>query len=79
MSMRDFMTRMLSTSRVVADIAPPIVMETTPRAVVENAPPIMVEDGFDPSPGPEEPFYWDIESRSAAALGSGKHSVGARA
>ena len=79
MSMRDFMTRMLNTSRVVAEIAPPIVMETTPRVVVETAPPIVVEDGFDPSPSPEEPFYWDIESRSAAVLGSGKHSVGARA
>ena len=79
MSMRDFMTRMLNTSRVVAEIAPPIVMETTPRVVVETAPPIVVEDGFDPLPSPEEPFYWDIESRSAAVLGSGKQSVGARA
>jgi DNA polymerase family A len=79
MSMRDFMTRMLNTSRVVAEISPPIVMEITPRVVVETAPQIVVEDGFDPSPSPEEPFYWDIESRSAAVLGSGKHSVGARA
>jgi len=77
--MRDFMTRVLNTSRVVAEIAPPIVMEITPCVVVETAPAIVVEDGFDPLPSPEEPFYWDIESRSAAALGSGKHSVGARA
>ena len=77
MSMRDFMTRMLNTPRVVAEIAPPIVMETTPRVVVETAPSIVVEDGFDPSPSPEEPFYWDIESRSAAVLGSGKQGMGA--
>ena len=79
MSMRDFMTRILNTSRVVAEIAPPIVMEIVPRVVVETAPPIVVEDGFDLSPSPEEPFYWDIESRSAAVLGSGKHAIGARA
>ena len=53
--------------------------------MVETTPPIVVEDDFDlPSSGegsPENsvPFYWDIESRSAAVLGGGKYGVGARA
>ena len=92
MSMRDFITRVLNTP-VVAEAAPPIVVETTPHIglkitppiVMETSPPIVVETGFDPPPSCEGgsengvPFYWDIESRSAAVLGSGKHGVGARA
>jgi hypothetical protein len=76
MSMRDFITRVLNT---------PVMVETTPLIVVETAPPIVVETGLDPSPSCEGssengvPFYWDIESRSAAALGKGKESVGTHA
>jgi DNA polymerase bacteriophage-type len=79
MSMRDFMTRVLNTPRVVEETALPIVKPipvktVTPIVVVLPAPPIAP-----PSCSPEEPFYWDIESRSAAVLGGGKQGVGARA
>src|SRR5262249_16151987 len=76
MSMRDFITRVLNT---------PVVVETPPPIVTKIPPPIAVESHFDPPPPPkgssenDVPFYWDIESRSAAALGSGKQGVGARA
>jgi DNA polymerase len=76
MSMRDFITRVLNT---------PVVVETTPLIVVETAPPIVVETGLDPPPSREGssengvPFYWDIESRSAAEFGKGKESVGIHA
>jgi hypothetical protein len=79
--MRDFITRVLNTPIT------PVVAETTPRLVVETNPPIVVEEttDFDPPPSCEGisendvPFYWDIESRSAAVLGGGKYGVGARA
>jgi DNA polymerase len=76
MSMRDFITRVLNT---------PVVVGTPSPIVVEIPPTIVVETHFDP-PSPRKgsskndvPFYWDIESRSAAVLGSGKQGVGARA
>ena len=74
MSMRDFITQVLNT---------PVVVVTTPRIAVETTPRIVVEIPFDPPPkfegSSEKPFYWDIESRSVAVLGSGKLGVGARA
>src|SRR5262245_29963995 len=89
MSMRDFITRVVNTPvaakttpHIVSETIPPIVMKV-PLIVVDTSPPIVVETDFD-SPrcregSPEEPFYWDIESRSVAVLGSGKQGVGARA
>jgi len=86
MSMRDFMTRVLNTSVVAEanprEVTPPIVAKA-PRIVVETTPRIVAVTKFDPPPAcednSEKPFYWDIESRSAAVLGSGKHGVGVRA
>jgi DNA polymerase len=72
MTMRDFITRVMNTPRVV--------VKTTPRIVVP--PQIVVETRADPPPAPKNevlPFHWDIESRSKAKLGGGKHGVGARA
>src|SRR5262245_59154780 len=81
MSMRDFITRVVNApvavetaARIVVETAPPIAVETTPCIVVEAAPPIASCEG-----SLETPFYWDIESRSAAVLGGGKYGVGARA
>jgi DNA polymerase bacteriophage-type len=75
MSMRDFITRVMNT--------PCVAVEATPRIVTPH---IVVEPPLDLSPACEEssskasaPFHWDIESRSAAVLGSGKHAVGTRA
>jgi DNA polymerase len=61
--------------------AQPIVAETTLRLVVarEPDPPFMCDDGTDQRLGACRHFYWDIESRSAKQLGSGKYSVGVRA
>jgi hypothetical protein len=84
MSIRDFLAR-LSTqpSPPIAPIVP-IGLENTFEAPILDAPHgkratqldttrdiIQFENGV--------PFYWDIESRSAAELGKGKQSVGARA
>jgi DNA polymerase len=62
--------------RIVVETVPPVVLETVPRIVVETTPPIAPSSC---EGSPEQPFYWDIESRSAAVLGGGKHGVGARA
>jgi hypothetical protein len=89
MSMRDFITRVVNTPvagkttpHIVREITPPIVVKA-PLIVVETSPPVVVETDFDPprcrEGSSEEPFYWDIESRSAATLGGGKQGVGARA
>ena len=86
MSMRDFITRVLNTPiAVVAETTPRIVVETTPRNRGGDHPthrgggrlrPRSLDEG---SPENSVPFYWDIESRSAAVLGGGKYGVGARA
>jgi DNA polymerase len=70
--MRDFITRTANTS-VVKTPAPAIVIQAPP-SVVRAAPPIVLEASLE-----IDPFYWDIESRSAAKLGKGKASVGVRA
>ena len=81
MSMRDFITRVLNT---------PVVVVTTPRIVVETTPAYRgrrhprswsktLRSATKCEGSSEKPFYWDIESRSAAVLGSGKLGVGARA
>jgi DNA polymerase bacteriophage-type len=82
MSMRDFLTRVshapIAPVETNPPIAVPIVVETT-SIMEETNPSIVVgttdfgifENGV--------PFYWDIESRSAAVLGSGKYGVSARA
>jgi DNA polymerase len=85
MSIRDFLAR-LSTlpSPPIASIAP-IELENTFEAPTLDAPrngkgaaqfdttrdTIQFENGA--------PFYWDVETRSAAKLGKGKEAVGARA
>jgi DNA polymerase bacteriophage-type len=85
MSIRDFLAR-LSTqpSPPIASMAP-IALENTFEAPTLDAPrngkgaaqldttrdTIQFENGA--------PFYWDVETRSAANLGKGKEAVGARA
>jgi DNA polymerase len=87
MSMRDFITRVSNapTARVVKTV-PLTAMEIATPSTVEIIPPIVVEPAdFSPTPLREDifengvPFYWDLESRSAASLGGGAHGVGARA
>jgi hypothetical protein len=78
MSMRDFMTRVLS--------APVARAPATPVAPIAPAPPITVPlhivagTDLDPPTAREDEsssfFYWDIETRSAAVLGKAKDSVG---
>src|SRR5215471_6641739 len=85
MSMRDFLARLPTPSfSPLAPIAPvtPVIESKVARLDLEDTPPdtkkitqfdaiVFHEDGV--------PFYWDIESRSAAKLGKGKEGVGARA
>src|SRR3954454_186632 len=92
MSMRDWLTRVASTPQaamrpiIVSPIDQPHTKPTSdqpnPPASDQPNPPVAVNGvHFDlrrPA-GEDSSLHWDVESRSAAILGSGKQGVGARA
>jgi DNA polymerase len=85
MSIRDFLARLSTQPSPPISLIAPIELKNTFEAPTLDAPRnvkraaqldttrdiIQFEDGV--------PFYWDIESRSAAELGKGKESVGTHA
>jgi DNA polymerase bacteriophage-type len=91
MSVRDFLTRHPTpASPTVERAAPPTSGTLDPD--IAHAPEIIVEPAdLETAPelqpqiseswceNPQDFFYWDVESRSAATLGKGKSGVGARA
>ena len=79
MSIRDFLTR--HSQVAPAPITPAAIMPIIPDLDIPD--PEIASEPCNEEENPEslhlEPFYWDVESRSAATLGKGKHGVGVRA
>lgn len=85
MSIRDFLTRhsqsvppALVVPALITPVAPDPEIFTAIEPGNEKIHQLTGADTADLGPLPR-PFYWDVESRSAAALGKGKHGVGTRA
>jgi DNA polymerase len=74
MSIRDFLIRHSLPP-------PPAIMPIMPDSDIPD--PEIASEPCNEEENPEslhlEPFYWDVESRSAATLGKGKHGVGVHA
>jgi DNA polymerase len=84
MSIRDFLARLSTQPSPPISAITPIKLENTfvaPNAPTDNrkraAQLETTRDIIRSESG--EPFYWDVETRSAAKLGKGKDAVGARA
>ena len=84
MSVRDFLKRHpLPASPTVERAAPPTSSTLDPDIAHEPeiiaAPELQPQISESSCENPQDFFYWDVESRSAATLGKGKSGVGARA
>ena len=84
MSGRDFLERHpLPASPTVERAAPPTSGTLDPDIAHEPeiiaAPELQPQISESSCENPQDFFYWDVESRSAATLGKGKSGVGARA
>jgi hypothetical protein len=84
MSVRDFLERHpLPASPTVERAAPPTSRTLDPDIAHEPeiiaAPELQPQISESSFENPQDFFYWDVESRSAATLGKGKSGVGARA